>query len=113
MKFPGMVLKNKTEQVLHLLAHQKWISHLNIKWDISFIFSVDATYSTGLGRLVNDEEAAKANCKAVVFDKCVDGLKLCLFATKDIDADSELRYDYGVSNLPWRNKVHVGTLIAN
>ncbi|XP_052257158.1 uncharacterized protein LOC127862189 [Dreissena polymorpha] len=27
---------------------------------------------------------------------------LCLFATKDISVNEELRFDYGVPNLPWR-----------
>lgn len=26
---------------------------------------------------------------------------LCLFATKDIPAGSEILYDYGIKNLPW------------
>ncbi|XP_071828978.1 uncharacterized protein [Apostichopus japonicus] len=29
---------------------------------------------------------------------------LCLFATKDIPAETELWFDYGVANLPWRKK---------
>ncbi|KAJ8043558.1 hypothetical protein HOLleu_10701 [Holothuria leucospilota] len=29
---------------------------------------------------------------------------LCLFALKDIYPESELRFDYGVKNLPWRKK---------
>ena len=33
----------------------------------------------------------------------VDGIThLCLFATADIPENTELRYDYGVPNLPWR-----------
>lgn len=27
---------------------------------------------------------------------------LCLFAKKDIPANADLQYDYGVSDLPWR-----------
>ena len=29
---------------------------------------------------------------------------LCLFAVRPIPANTELRYDYGVSGLPWRKK---------
>lgn len=28
--------------------------------------------------------------------------RLCLFAKRDIDAEEELRYDYGIDDLPWR-----------
>ena len=30
---------------------------------------------------------------------------LCLYARRDIEIGEELRYDYGVSDLPWRIKV--------
>ena len=30
---------------------------------------------------------------------------LCLFATRDITINEELRYDYGLNDLPWRKKV--------
>ncbi|CAH3186026.1 unnamed protein product, partial [Porites lobata] len=61
----------------------------------------DATFSEGLGRLVNDERATKSNChmKKIAHNNKVN---LCLFAKKDIPANTELRYDYGVSDLPWR-----------
>ena len=55
-----------------------------------------------LGRLVNHGKPGNCGMKKVV----VDGEpKLCLFATKDICEDAELRYDYGVDNLPWEKKV--------
>ena len=31
--------------------------------------------------------------------------RLCLFATKLIEAGTEIRYDYGAENLWWRNQV--------
>jgi SET domain-containing protein len=35
----------------------------------------------------------------------VDGTPhLCIFALKDIHEGSELRYDYGVPEAPWRKK---------
>ena len=64
-------------------------------------FSNDATFSEGLGRLVNDERATKSNrhIKKIAHNNKVN---LCLFAKKDIPANTELQYDYGVSDLPWR-----------
>ncbi|XP_052273478.1 uncharacterized protein LOC127873633 [Dreissena polymorpha] len=43
---------------------------------------------------------------------------LCLFATKDIAVNEELRFDYGVPNLPWRKAGedlvnHEGNAITN
>ncbi|XP_028415468.1 N-lysine methyltransferase KMT5A-like [Dendronephthya gigantea] len=72
----------------------------------SFLFffdslCVDATFSTGLGRMVNDSEMKLANCliKKVIVDSRPH---LALFAKKKILKHEELRYDYGVKNLPWR-----------
>ena len=64
-------------------------------------FSIDATFSHGLGRLVNDIQPAMANCQ---MRKIPTGgeVYLCLFAIKNIPARTELRYDYGISDLPWR-----------
>ena len=70
--------------------------------------SVDSTVNTGhgLGRFVNDSVASASNCKmrVVVIDKTPH---LALFATKTIYANEELRYDYGVTGLPWRNEVNI------
>ncbi|XP_067040063.1 N-lysine methyltransferase KMT5A-A-like isoform X1 [Acropora muricata] len=66
-------------------------------------YCIDATFSHGLGRLVNDLPAKKANCKMkkmVVSGKVC----LCIFATRDIAPNTELRYDYGLKDLPWRVK---------
>ncbi|XP_033730108.1 uncharacterized protein LOC117319405, partial [Pecten maximus] len=64
-------------------------------------YCVDATTSSGLGCMVNDAVASKANCRMVKILE--DGEpKLCLIAKKQIEKDEELRYDYGVSDLPWR-----------
>ena len=67
------------------------------------IYSIDATKPDGrLGRLVND--SATPNC--VVKKVVVHSLPhLCLFALKDITFGTELRYDYGVKDLPWRMKL--------
>jgi len=79
----------------------------NYNFILSFCFSMDSTLITGdgLGRFVNDIEASKANCKMRIVE--IDKVPhLGLFATKTIFADEELRYDYGVSDLPWRTKVN-------
>ena len=71
----------------------------------SFIFSVDGTQSDGFGRLVNDidtEHDANAISKVVMVDNTP---RICLFAKKNLTRGEELRYDYGVPNLPWRRKV--------
>lgn len=62
---------------------------------------MDATFSSGLGRLVNDALPSKANC---VMRKIKEGSKmyLALYARRDIMMGEELRYDYGVKDLPWR-----------
>ena len=31
---------------------------------------------------------------------------LCIFALRDISKSEEIRYDYGVGDLPWRQKVN-------
>lgn len=62
---------------------------------------MDATYSAGLGRLVNDAEARIANCliKKIV----INGRPhLAIYAKRNLSINEELRYDYGVKDLPWR-----------
>ena len=64
--------------------------------EVSFLFkfSVDATKTNTLCRHVNDSPTVSNNCKMKLrcfFDKSY----LCLFATKNIEKDKELRYDYG------------------
>lgn len=64
---------------------------------------IDATKPDGrLGRLVND--SATPNC--VVKKVVVHSLPyLCLVALKDITFGTEICYDYGVKDLPWRMKL--------
>ncbi|XP_068692866.1 N-lysine methyltransferase KMT5A-B-like [Montipora foliosa] len=67
-------------------------------------FCVDATFSSGLGRLVNDAFPNKPNCNCAM-RKIKEGplIYLALYALRDIMIGEELRYDYGVKDLPWRN----------
>lgn len=61
---------------------------------------IDATFSDGLGRMVNDQCQKKANCK--VKKVIENGVKLWLYAVRDIFVGEQLTYDYGVKDLPWR-----------
>jgi hypothetical protein len=65
--------------------------------------SIDATYAEGLGRLVNDSPPQHANC----LSKKLISTKTCTYAylpKKNISKGEELRYDYGIKDLPWRKK---------
>lgn len=56
------------------------------------------------GRLCNDGIEEEKNCCLRIVT--VDNIPhLCIFALRDVNNGEELRYDYGVSNLPWRRKV--------
>lgn len=53
-----------------------------------------------LGRLANHGMRGEINAKMLI--KTFDSKPiLCLYATKDIEKDSEVLYDYGIKNLPW------------
>lgn len=67
------------------------------------LYSVDATYSACLGRLVNDAEARNANC---LMKKMIINSRphLAIYAKRNLSTNEELRYDYGVKDLPWRIK---------
>lgn len=53
--------------------------------------------------MVNDSPRDKAN--SIMKKVAINGkIYLCLFAIRDIDIGTELRYDYGVPDLPWRTK---------
>lgn len=74
----------------------------------SFLFffgklCIDATEDTGrLGRLVNDGQGEQENCIMRTVKVGGPSPRLCLFARRDIGEGEELRYDYGVDDLPWR-----------
>ncbi|XP_038057544.1 uncharacterized protein LOC119729100 [Patiria miniata] len=55
-----------------------------------------------MARWINDAKDTP-NCvmKKLVFESC-DEPHLCLFALFDLEVGSELRYNYGIDNLPWR-----------
>lgn len=67
-----------------------------------FFFSIDATNNQSIGRFINDMDyKTKPNCK--IRKVIVDGVpRLGVFALKDIAVRSELRYDYGCRDAPWR-----------
>ena len=58
--------------------------------------------------MVNDAERGSPKENTCVQVVMVDKLPhLCIFATKDISIGEELRYDYGIADLPWRKKVNI------
>jgi len=64
-------------------------------------FSLDASSTDRLGRYINDAPRAYANCAPKALP--VDGRpRIIINAIKAIKAGTELRYDYGGSDLPWR-----------
>ncbi|XP_056003750.1 uncharacterized protein LOC130049773 [Ostrea edulis] len=68
-------------------------------------FCLDATNSTKHGGYANDAAPDDTQHNAVM--KCVSNKgrpHLALFAMRKIAAGEEVRYDYGVPNLPWRRK---------
>lgn len=71
------------------------------------IFSIDATNNIyDIGRMVNDAQPETVEENVLIKIVVVDQLPhLCLFALRDIEIGEELRYDYGIDDLPWRKKV--------
>ena len=74
---------------------------VSIPSHFGIFFSIDATLSDCLGRLVNDGVGQGANA-VIKHLRIGHRTVLCLFAKRDIAVGEELRYDYGVSDLPWR-----------
>lgn len=66
--------------------------------------SIDATFSRQLGRYVNDGIFKEQNGKVRVVLDSAGKPHLCIFASKNIEKGDEIRFDYGVKNLPWRKK---------
>ncbi|KAK3085669.1 hypothetical protein FSP39_006918, partial [Pinctada imbricata] len=66
--------------------------------------AIDATkWSDRLCRFVNDEKIGYPKNNSAMKLKVINGYpRLCLFATRDININEELRYDYGDNDLPWR-----------
>lgn len=68
---------------------------------IDLFFSIDASHEDGsLGRLVNDAHKSP-NCKMKRL-QVQSKPHLCLFAIEDIETGTEITYDYGDSEWPWR-----------
>ncbi|XP_061191646.1 N-lysine methyltransferase KMT5A-like [Saccostrea echinata] len=74
-------------------------------WD-STKYCLDATNSKQQGRYANDAAPGDVLQNAVM--RCVpnNGLpNLALFASRNIGVGEEVRYDYGVKDLPWRKQI--------
>jgi len=63
--------------------------------------SNDATCSKQMGRMVNDGIGIDQNATMKLL-YVGDEPHLVTFATKDICPGEEVKYDYGIKNLPWR-----------
>lgn len=62
-----------------------------------------------MGRFINDAPTKLANCTAkAVF--LAGKPRILVFANRPIIKGSELRYDYGVKDLPWRKVRSAGLL---
>ncbi|XP_069108879.1 uncharacterized protein [Argopecten irradians] len=66
-------------------------------------YGVDATFSDRICRFVNDGVGRERN-SIMILETFNDHPYLCLYASRNIAAGKEIRYDYGVNNLPWRRK---------
>lgn len=63
--------------------------------------SIDARNNVRLARYINDAPRKLANCSSKAH--VIHGQpRVLFFATCDISKDTEIRYDYGVADLPWR-----------
>lgn len=64
--------------------------------------------------MVNDAENGTPiqNCVMRIVE-CENVPHLCLFATRGIENGEELRFDYGVTNLPWRKVSTLYSCIHN
>ena len=72
-------------------------------------FSVDATFTDGIGKYINDSPVPNCSMKIVVR---MEKPHLCLRSLKYIKEDTELRYNYGVKGLWWRGKVMLKYICA-
>ena len=53
--------------------------------------------------MLNDEHGKFANTKIITLYGCTGGTpRLGIFALKDLEKGTEIRYNYGVKDLPWR-----------
>ena len=70
-----------------------------------FCCSIDGTYSTQLGRYINDAPRRDPSCNCRTKACYIDGMpRILVFAARNISPNEELRYDYGAGDLPWRMK---------
>lgn len=67
------------------------------------LFSIDATFSNQCGRYVNDGIRENKNAELKVVYHCTTP-HVVLFASRNICKGEEIRFDYGVDSLPWRQE---------
>ena len=75
----------------------------------SLTYSVDATNNIfDIASMVNDAKRGSPKENTCVQVVMVEKLPhLCIFAAKYISIGEELRYDYGIADLPWRKNVNI------
>ncbi|KAJ8307882.1 hypothetical protein KUTeg_011496 [Tegillarca granosa] len=64
---------------------------------------MDGTFSKRKGRYINDGIGKEQNAVMKMIE-VNNRPHLAVFATRKILKGEEIRYDYGVTNLPWRSK---------
>ncbi|WAR01154.1 hypothetical protein MAR_007712 [Mya arenaria] len=98
-------LQTNTAEIELNLCYMQYIDQYIVMLCFNCFNSIDASKDTCLACMVNDlDRYTKPNCKMV---KVVDDRhqpRLCLYATEMISKDTELRYDYGVADVPWRKR---------
>ncbi len=79
-------------------------------------FSVDATHSTGFGRMINDATLPDANCKIMIFSGCTvgpqAGVHLCVFAIKTIETGKTKKLILQFSALDYREIYSVSATLS-
>jgi len=77
-----------------------------ITWTVSYVllmFRIDATETDRLGRFVNDAPRSSSLCNSNAKSVFLLGKpRVLIFASKNIQAGTELRYDYGGKDYAWR-----------
>ncbi|KAJ8049629.1 Histone-lysine N-methyltransferase PR-Set7 [Holothuria leucospilota] len=102
LEYPGQLISEKDGEKREKEYPPDKGSFLYFFKDRGKNYCVDATNSKGAGRMVNDSIRPNAVMKIVILDNIPH---LCLFALQHISPGEEIRFDYGVPNLPWRKKV--------
>lgn len=75
-----------------------------------FLCSIDGRHNDRMGRYINDVPKKLANCIVKSAFLCGKA-RVLIFAGEQIKKGVELRYDYGVKDLPWRKVILTSLLL--